>query len=141
MKIDVSPLVGIGPVRLGMTREEVRAVLGEPNYAQGNREGFPLGLSVSFTSDGRVEFIESSRSDACVAYYCGVPVHGTPVEELIAHISKSAEFDPNDPELGYSYIFKSLQLSLWRATVPESPADEDGRYFEAVGVGAPGYFV
>jgi len=141
VKIEVNPLIGIGPVHLGMTRVQVRAVLGEPNNSQGNREFFPIGLTVSFDLSGTAEFIESSRSKGCAVYFRGVPVHDTPADELVAHISKLADFDQSDPELGHSYIFKSLQLSLWRSTVPESPDDEDGRYFQAVGVGAHGYFV
>ncbi len=141
MKIDVSPLVGIGPVRLGMTREEVRTALGEPNYSKGNREGYLSGLFVNFSSNEKVEFIEISKSEEFTAYYCGVPVHDTLAGELIARVSKFSEFDGNDPELGHSYIFKALQLSFWRGTIPSSQDDEDGCYFQAVGVGAPGYFV
>jgi len=54
-------------------------------------------------------------------------------------IRRYADLDTTDPELGYSYLFPRISLSLWRSVKPDA-ADQDGRFFEAIGVGVPGYF-
>ncbi|HEV3380320.1 MAG TPA: hypothetical protein VG142_05010 [Trebonia sp.] len=41
---------------------------------------------------------------------------------------------------GLSAVAPDLLLALWRGVLPESPEDEDGRYFESVLVAAPGYY-
>ena len=64
-------------------------------------------------------------------------------DDAVAHIQSIAPYDANDPELGYSYVFPGLQLSLWRPVIPDAEQNADdttGRRFEAVGVGGEGYF-
>lgn len=47
-----------------------------------------------------------------------------------------AKHDDDDPELGFSYIFPSLELAFWR------PGDDDDEepHFATVGIGVRGYF-
>jgi len=87
-----------------------------------------------------VEYIGLSRGSSIRALYRGVDLFELPAHEVVTRISFYAPFDPNDDELGYSYIFPVLDLSLWRPTLPESPGDEDGRQFSTIGVGTRGYF-
>jgi len=136
----IEPLVGFGPIKLDMGRMDVHATLGPSDFTHGNREGFLSGLMVDFNSDGRVEFIEIAKSRKYVAFLNGIDVHSLPASKLIEHLSRQSAYDRDDPELGYSYIFKDMQLSLWRSVMPESSADPVGRYFEAVGIGVHGYF-
>jgi hypothetical protein len=53
---------------------------------------------------------------------------------------KSSQHDPKWREIPYSYIFRSLQLSLWRPVLPSSPSDAEGRYFSTIGIGVRGYY-
>ncbi len=89
----------------------------------------------------KVEFIELAASDKYVLLYKGIDVHRTLADELVALISRETPYDPNNRELGYSYTSPQIELSLWRSIMPEADEDDpDWRYFEAVGLGAPGYF-
>jgi hypothetical protein len=64
----------------------------------------------------------------------------TPVNDVVAYISRDAEFDMSHPEIPYSYLFRALQLSLWRPIVPESDRNTDDLYFATIGIGNEGYF-
>jgi len=66
----------------------------------------------------------------------GLPVFSTPAPVLIAAVGRHAKHDDDDPELGFSYIFPSLELAFWR------PGDDDDEepHFATVGIGVRGYF-
>ena len=140
----IEPHVGIGPVRLGMTRDEVRAALGGPEYeGRDGREGFLSGFMVDFNENGVVEFIEIASSDRFRGVFHSKCLHEIAADEAVAHVSQFGEYDRSDPELGHSFTFLSLQMALWRSTVPspeQAPDDPDGRRFESVSVGEDGYF-
>jgi hypothetical protein len=140
MELIIEPLIGVGPIKLNMSKEQVHAVLGPPDFSHGNREGFLSGLMVNFSQEGKVEFIELAKSERYVALLNGIDAHSWPASEVVELLAKQAAFDSADPELGYSYIFKDMQLSLWRSVMPESISDSEGRYFEAVGIGVRDYF-
>jgi hypothetical protein len=69
-----------------------------------------------------------------------MPVFETEAEELVEFISRSAASDKSDPELGYSYIFPELELSVWRPVIPKSKKGKYGRYLATIGVGRKGYY-
>jgi hypothetical protein len=128
-----------------MTHAEVRAAV--PNReinGQGSRQRIPgLGLLLEHTdSDGVVAFIEADRGSG--AQYNEIELFETPAEEVIAAIVQAARLAPGDfPPRRHSYLFASLRLVLWRATVPDDEQDEDdedGRLFQTVSVYAPGYY-
>jgi len=142
-EFQILPHEGIGPIKLGMSRKEVREIFGEPQFSQNNREGFLDGFMIDFNEAGKVEFIELARSQQFRAVFEGKCLHEIPADEAVAHVSGFAMYDQNDRELGYSYVFIDLQLSLWRGTMPDAdqaPDDPDGRFFEAVGIAEQGYF-
>jgi len=151
---DVVPHEGIGPVRLGMTREAAReameraGVLLPPVQGEPSRDVYhDAGFQVSYDTSGTVEYIELSRGAPFVARYRGVDVFTAPADELVALVAETAPYDPHDPELGYTYLFAALDLSLWRPELPEDCEEEDepdehdcGRVFSTMGVGRPGYY-
>ncbi len=137
---EIIPHVGVGPVQFGMKADELDAALGKPERVHGNRYDYLSGFMVDLDESGRVVFIELADSPNFQATYRGVNLHHTAAQDAVTFISQFDTHDADDPEVGYSYVFKKLQLSLWRGTVPEDEADEDGKYFEAVGVGTDGYF-
>ncbi len=144
---EVIPLKGIGPVLLGMSREEVHLAMGmptcsfkkcpaAPNLTEAYHKG---GFQVFFDEHDRVEYIElSSLDDSFTAVYKGKEVFQTKAEDLVDFISQDAPFDPEDPEIGYSYVFPQLELSVWRPCLPED--DPEGEYFSTIGVGRRGYY-
>jgi len=136
----IEPHNGIGPIRLGMSRSDVESIFGKPQFEQGERVGYLDGFMIDFDEAGRVEFIELANSLRFTATYRGKDLHALPADEVVELVGQDDSFDQDDPEVGYSYIFKGLQLSLWRPTLPQSPADADGQHFQAVGLASDGYF-
>jgi hypothetical protein len=154
-RLEVVPLVGVGPVRLGMPRHAVHAVLGTvPHEFRKAGDRYPTdcifdnGFQIFY--DGAqpvVEYIELSRDSGFEAYFDSVNVFEVPADELVRRLAQITEFDPDDPELGTSYTFPKWELSLWRPFVPygprpflRSPGNEEGRYFSTIGIGVAGYY-
>lgn len=140
LNFEIIPHEGVGPVKFGMKAHEVEAVMGKPEDIQDNRHYYLSGFMVDFNTSGKVEFIELADSPKFQAKYHGRNLHKLKSDEALNYVSQFDTFDTDDPELGYSYIFKNLQLSLWRGTLPEDEFDEDGAYFEAVGIASDNYF-
>ena len=136
--------IGVGPTQFGMIREEVHAEFGLPEFtSRDNREEFMNGFMVDFNASGVVEFIELAKSHQFRAVFNDRCLHEMLADDAIAFIQQHDRYEEDDPELGHSYLFLNLQLSLWRPTVPETaqPLDDpDGRYFCAVGLAESGYF-
>ncbi len=146
---EVVPHVGVGPVRLGMTREQVRRAMPGPcepfrkgPFAKHETDGFHgSGFQVFYGGDEpTAEYIQLCTGQGLRAIYAGVSVFETPADTVVARISRLAPYDPSDRELGYSYIFPSLELSLWRPVKPESPTDPEGQEFWSIGIGVRGYY-
>jgi hypothetical protein len=145
----VQPFIGVGPVRLGMSRDEARRVMPEPAkpFRKGRTPRYETdafhqsAFQVFYGGDQpTVEYIELSRGSVIRALYRDLDVFSTPADEVVAFVSRDAAFDQTHRELPYSYIFRDLQLSLWRPTIPESDTDTDGRFFSTIGVGKRGYY-
>ena len=143
--INIQPLVGIDQVHFGAPRLEIHRALGpcsatfkrSPVSAHPTDAWLNNGIQVFYTGvEPIVEYIEFSSVSGFEAIVFGQSVFSTEASELVALIEKHAPFDSADPELGYSYIFPSLELSLWRPSI-ESP---EGDFFSTIGVGAHGYF-
>ncbi len=139
-KFEITPNIGVGPIKFGMNRAEVESVFGKPDFINASRIGFMSGFFIDFDTNDKVEFIEVADSNEFEATYSGINLHKIKANEAVALVSKNHSYDSSDPELGYSYIFKGLQLSLWRGTLPENELDTDGMYFEAIGVASGDYF-
>jgi hypothetical protein len=140
IRYEVLPHVGIGPVRLNMTRAESRAAMKRvpDTFRKGDSARLTdayhaSAFQVFFDEDDRVEYIELSVSEEFQALYKAVDVHMAATKNVVAWISKDSAYDPEDPELGHSYVFPSLDLAVWRST------DQDRR-FATIGVGRKGYF-
>lgn len=141
-QIEIFPLIGAGEVKLGSTQAEVRQILGpcksfkkSPLAAHLTDSWFDNRLQVYYTGEEPIaEYIELSAGFEATLF--GHSVFSTKASQLICLIEQHAAFDNTDPELGFSYIFPSLELSFWRPVVNGS----EGNYFSTVGVGIHGYF-
>jgi hypothetical protein len=151
---DVVPHEGIGPVRLGMSRAEAREAMERagvplpPVHLEDSRDEYHnAGFQVSHDASGNVEYIEIYRGEPFVTRYRGVDVFTTPADEMVALVAETAPYDPDDADLGLTYVFRALDLSLWRPVAPEDCEEEDepdeydcGRVFTTIGVGRRGYY-
>jgi hypothetical protein len=141
----LDPLNGVDSLRLGATRETVIATLGKPTVSfhktpdtrHATDAWFNGGLQVFYEGEEpTVAFIELSNDRNLKVVLFGLPIFTTPVGMLISEVGRHAKYDEDDPELGFSYIFPSLELAFWR------PDDDDNEmpYFATVGIGGAGYF-
>lgn len=141
----LDPLNGVGPIRLGASRDAVLAAFGTPpqRFHKTPTSRYPIdawfenGFQVSYGGDTpTVEYIELAHGHDFEALVFGISVFATTVPALVGEIGQRAKIDDADPELGYSYIFPSLELAFWRPI----DDDEETPYFYTVGIGVPGYF-
>jgi hypothetical protein len=151
MVIELDPPRGVGLVRIGSSRAEAWRTLGNygvvKHFSRAGKESSlvvrgqdnEVTIVAYFDSGDRVEAIEVARPAAAVkVVYAGVDLFGTCADEVVRTLSMSATVV--ESEGGSTYRVKALLLALWRATVPESDDDPDGRYFESVLVSAPACF-
>lgn len=148
-ELELRPFDGAGPVRFGMTYDEVVAVLGAPDQALSGlwrsdtkRAGWHKGGgAIHFNS--AVSFVEFSRDAGFVVRVAGLDIDlfRTPAEEVVDGLLRRGHpVSSRGPKPGHTYLFKDLQLALWRQVVPEDEHDEEGRYFDTVSLGAAGYY-
>ncbi|MFM2476877.1 hypothetical protein [Celerinatantimonas sp. MCCC 1A17872] len=142
-KFEITPHLGIGPIKLGMTRAEVNTCFGKPEFSGNGRVGYLSGFMIDFDENDKVEFIELAKSNKFAAFYKGINLHSVTAKQAVACVENDDEYDKESPEQGYSYIFKKLQLSLWRGTIAQMDDNDDapnGVSFEAIGIAVDGYF-
>lgn len=157
MKFELKPREGINDISFGMNSEEVQIKLGEP---ESTREQsiiqlgdvsipepktdyyFENSLQISYDKDDSVEFIEIAfkESKLEVSVY-GLRINKLTAVEIISFLSneKNLKYDENDDEFPYTYNFIDQDLTFWRQVLPEDDTDEDGKYFDTVGIGKMGY--
>ena len=146
-RFEVEPHVGAGPIKLGLSRGELRKLMGAPFRTYSKVPGEPLtdtyfgtDLQVYYDAGDRVEYIELNGPRSINPTLRGRTLLFAPAEEVIEWMRGVSDFDADNPELGYSYIYPALDLSLWRPIVPEGPEDVEGLTFRSVGVGRLGYY-
>jgi hypothetical protein len=136
----IQPHQGAFPLTLGMSRPEVHELLGKPGSVSRNIEWFfENGLQIEY-KQGRTVFIQVSRGCGLTARYKGVDLLKLPATKAVALVSKEADYDGEHWELGYTYRFPKLALTLWRPVMPSNSKDPNGRYFDTVAVAVEGYW-
>jgi hypothetical protein len=124
---DATPHVGIGPIRLGMTREAVRAAVGEPEaidfFAEGEvcTENWYYGdgaVEVSFDADDPLLVGDISGMSAEVTLK-GVTLVGRDVAELHALVERvgidDLVLDEDFDESGLCFRSDAHGLMIWAA--------------------------
>lgn len=166
VRFNLIPHVGAGVIKLGMARNEVRAVLGTPEFSSEKstldygdiaisasaKDGYYKNeLQIFFDDNNKVNFIEFSGRGArhTSVYLYEVEVFNLPATKLIQKITEStnAKFDEEEKEIPYSYVFPEIDLAVWRQVIPELdeetndiPDTDDGKYFWTIGIGVKGYY-
>jgi hypothetical protein len=104
----------------------------------------PSGLFVItlFDADDRLEAIEFGRPDSNdeTVTYDGHDVFTTPAADLVAQLRQRTTIDVEEEEDGHAFTAPSLLLPLWRPVTPESPEDQEGRFFESALIARPDYY-
>jgi hypothetical protein len=166
MRFDLTPHTGASAIELGMTRKKIRSILGDPGSSS-EKSVFEYGevkipvpakdgyfeneLQITFDDGGKADFIEFSGRAAkhTKVYLNGIDVFKIPAPQLLKKITEStnADFDKEEEEIPYSYVFKSIDLAVWRQIVPEIdeekesvPDSHEGKYFWTIGIGIKGYY-
>jgi hypothetical protein len=128
--IELTPGVGAGGVTLGMTLEQVVAVMGEPERRLRDWLGVGAQLSwhrssfqVHFGGDGTAGEIELSAHGPLRATVHGIDVLYTPAADVIGALSSfgAGSFEEN----GHSYSFPEHRFGFWRESHPEEDRDDD----------------
>lgn len=142
-----------GPLRIGATGQDTvetlrqlgvplvvcRTVGSGPGWGVERPSGLFIG--VYFDAHDHVEAIEFGRpgnnTDDAVTYN-QLDVFTTPAADLVTQLRRSTTVD--EDETGHAFNAPDLLLAFWRATVPETLDDEDGRFFDSVLLAPLGYY-
>jgi hypothetical protein len=147
MRFALVPLKSAGDILIGMTRDEVRAVMCEepkafaktPN-AERLTDGFhDLCVQVFYDSDDRAEYIELSRDSLIDPELEGLPIFNTPAADLVMRLGREADFYSDSEDDPTDVVFPDLSISLWRP-FGDDPEDPDSRFFRTVGIGRAAYY-
>ena len=140
MHYEIKPHVGIGPVMLGMSREEVEIALGADNYNSSNGEieyYFDNAFQIEF-EDGKADFIGTSYHPDYTVTYKGQNVFDTKAIDLFDLIASNEgekhEYDSSE------YLFPNLIVTLWDADEQyDQIGSESRRIWAQVGIGTQSY--
>jgi hypothetical protein len=152
MNFELYPPRAAGPLRIGATRHdtvEVLQQLGDPQVFCRTPESRPawgvhrpsgLFIGTYFDADDRLEAIEFGRPDGNddAITYDGLDVFTTPAADLVTQLRQHTTV--HQEENGHAFTAPGLLISLWRPVTPESPDDQEGRFFESVLIARPGYY-
>ena len=134
--IEIIPFEGVGKIKLGMTKEQVRAAIDSPasNIPAHNNSGieFPesdyfLDSSIQVTYSpitGTVDWIGINDIAPFDVFYKDLNLFKSEVSEVVSFTEQFGALDNNAPELGYSYSFPELGLCYWRESITENLINE-----------------
>jgi len=146
-EIRVNPLESLNGIMLGWNREELQNKLGVPERTIKNTDYYQINslhYSIHFDREEKIEYIELSnpKIESVQILLGSLNIFNSESIKLISSIEETMNlaYNKEDPEFPYSFIFPEVELSFWRPTLPENENDEEGRYFETVGIGIKGYY-
>lgn len=108
------PFQSLGPVRFGMTRDEVQAVLGDGVQVSEHRVAYDAAeAQIEYDDEGRVETISAYPERPVVVQ--GATLQGErPVTEMAAELERLGYQGEDDGE--ESTVFPALGLALYAPT-------------------------
>ncbi|KGE20788.1 hypothetical protein [Paenibacillus wynnii] len=111
----VEPGKSIGNLSIGMSKLNVEKL---------TKKSSPIYFRVDYDSNDQVQYIQlaSGIKDLYICEYRNIDLFNTKVKDLVTILDKISPYDRNDSELGYSYVFSEIGLSLWR---PRNITEED----------------
>jgi hypothetical protein len=147
MLLEIVPLKGVGPIKFGMTSDEVQAAMKaycNDKYSHRESKGmdyfFGSALEVSYDDNGQVEFIGSQYYTDCGCDFeiYDIDPFNTAAKILFQHIasheSDSHRFDPDD------YLFRKNIITLWESEEQyDYKGSETRPVYAQVGIGNDKY--
>ena len=128
---EIVPGEGIPPIRFGMTPDDVRRVMGEPDRGSGPG-GQPVvgawmygGLLVNTDDEDRVNYLELSRVPGIRAVYKGVSIWEVPMETAALLVCGG---QPQD-----DFLCADFETDVAMTTC-------DGDDWDTIGIGTGSYF-
>jgi len=105
-KLHIEPGKSIGVVKLGMSKDEIELLTKNDS----------VFYMVEYDIEDRCKFIQiaSSTKESYVCEYSDIDLFNTKVSDLVTLLDNISPYDRNHFEVGYTYIFPKLGLSLWR---------------------------
>ena len=172
MKCTIFPLekveIGGATVSLGMSKDEVKGILGSPEDAFDDDDGGECHyyhgseFSISYDKSGSVVFIEflAGIDGSLKPMIYGVSAFDVMADELCAVLEKNNAGEIEDEDGGYSYAYKEISVGIYRDSRPEDAEEcieemrADGNYSEeaaenerrianhwaTIGFGVKGYY-
>lgn len=151
MDFHLAPPTGIGPLHIGMTREDANTALGSlrdlATISESDRPGQhifrPSGLMVSIhCMQGLLQAVELARPTAATdrVVFRDLDVFALPAREVVTRMREHTPIEaaPEDPD---SFVAPDLLLSFWRPFAgDDDPDEEQGYYFTTVLLARPGYY-
>jgi hypothetical protein len=150
-RYEITPGKGIGPVEIGMSREEARRAMTVRDRAVRSvdrgaaRPALMMHggtFQVDFGPADRVEAVQVVRGSReallprerlpFVALLDDVDVFQTPATDLVARVSRKTKVQPSSDDPGVTFEFPTIGLGFWRETAEEGP------FFETVYVSRAG---
>lgn len=114
MEFSISPHNGVGPIKLGMPKSEVREILSE--FFDSSRDSldfyFNGSLQVEFEND-LANFIGLALDESYLVTYNGINVFDVEASELFALISTNEPLSHSFNQT--EYIFPEQIITLWDA--------------------------
>ena len=151
-RLEVVPHEGIGPLKLGMSPEEIVRTLEQLHTDWSYQERFIISkdidadgcyvlqyqddasfFMVSYRDDKAVEIsVNYLLREQAVITFSDLDVFKTPAEELVKALKKfgSCTCDWEDEQLGTDYVFPELGIRLWREEPFHSKLLSDKEYME-----------
>jgi hypothetical protein len=146
------PWEGIGPVRLGMQRDDVIKALGAPNrsYPEGNRNGVVVAAKDRFLAENTVEvnyisnavtFVAVNRDPAVDVIYDSVEILDVLFRDAATWLASKNDVDVGENDFPTTWTFPDLCLCLYRGSDetsldPEMKqlGDSSGLFIEQIAV-------
>jgi hypothetical protein len=131
----IEPGVGVGTIKLGMSREEVdlciQAYTNAHQKLYYDNEYFHYAFKIEYDQNERASFIEVA-SHVKEEFNClvnGIDVFNTKAEELVKAFDKISPYERDHADLGWTYFYPKLGITLWRSRVFIEP-DIDEEWFK-----------
>lgn len=124
MKIEIVPLEKIViddvAVTLGMSRLDVEAAIGKGQPIGNRFYYFNNEMAIDYDSDGTVAFVEflGGTGGTLRPIIYGVSVFDILADELAELLERKNAGEIDDPEHGYSYMYKNISVGIYRETRP-----------------------
>lgn len=126
MRYIITPLVGIewdnGRISLGMSKDNVISILGEP-FSIWDNSVYYFGneLRFDFNSDNELDFIEflGGIEGKLKPVIFEIEAFSVLADELLTVLTNKNDGSVIDNENGYSYAFPEIGIGIYRESIPD----------------------